>query len=313
MKILQFQGKHPNFGDELNTWLWPKLLPNFFDEDESTEFIGIGSTIGDAPKTAARKVVCGAGYVSAYHERPDITHGEWDVAFVRGPRTANTLGLDPKLALGDSAILLRTVKNFEKTNPQNISFMPHWESMERGNWEAVCKAAGIHLIDPRKPVVKVMEELLASKLVIAEAMHGAIVADAFRIPWVPVVPLNAVHRDKWYDWAESLDLTLTPQRLWPSKLTELSLESMAAPTQNAAVEVTEHYAPKRRSLASRAKGLILRTPFATMADDTLVDLAAYRLTQLSKIEPQLSRDSKIADITSRMQEKMEMVKRTYAA
>ena len=316
MKILQFRGKFPNFGDELNTWMWPKLLPDFFDEDADTVFIGTGSTIGDAPATASRKIVCGAGFVPDYHVAPDLTKGDWDIRFVRGPRTAARLGLSAELALSDSALLLRTLKNYERGAQALVSFMPHWESMERGNWERACMEAGIQLIDPRKPVVKVMEMILDSKLVIAEAMHGAIVADAFRIPWVPVVPLNIAHRDKWYDWAESLGLTLKPHRLWPSSVNEFSLKSLAASARGR-TEAHVHAADgeaaiEKRSLASLAKQLLVSSSLAERFDRPLNDMAAHRLTQMAKITPMLSSDQVISDITARMQEKVHQLGADYA-
>ena len=61
MRLQWFRGGRPNFGDELNTWMWPRLLPGFFGDDPRVLFLGIGSIIGTQYDTAARKVVFGAG------------------------------------------------------------------------------------------------------------------------------------------------------------------------------------------------------------------------------------------------------------
>ena len=34
MKLHYFHSPHGNFGDDLNGWLWPKLLPGLWDEGE---------------------------------------------------------------------------------------------------------------------------------------------------------------------------------------------------------------------------------------------------------------------------------------
>ena len=138
MKLTYFSGHVPNFGDELNKYMWDSLVsPGFFDEDESKLFLGVGSILWDDYPKKSKKIVMGSGY-GGYTAKPDIHDGSWDVAFVRGPRTALELNLDPNLAITDSAILTHFMglPKYEKTH--KISFMPHYESIPRGNWKSVC-------------------------------------------------------------------------------------------------------------------------------------------------------------------------------
>ncbi len=287
MKITYFKGKEPNFGDELNPWLWPRLIPNFFNDDEKTVFIGIGSILGQRTfRDDVKKVVFGAGFVPEYHQRPRVTGPDWDVYFVRGPRTAKMLDISNDLGLGDPAILLRTL---EKPQPRaaadTVSFMPHWESMHRGNWTEACRLANIRLIDPRNPVEKVLRELRSSKMLIAEAMHGAITADALRVPWVPLLPLNCVHRGKWLDWADSLKITLRWRRLWPSSLAEARLSVLRKP--------------------------ITASPFAGALQKGLTYAAAQRLSRLASASPQLSADREINRVTDAMLGKVALLQRNF--
>ena len=39
-------------------------------------------------------------------------------------------------------------------------------------------------------------------------MHGAIISDSYRIPWVPVKLYKSINEFKWYDYAESLGLNI---------------------------------------------------------------------------------------------------------
>ena len=189
----------PTLGTNLIPGFGLGLLPSFLDDDASILFIGIGSIIGTHYDSHAKKIVFGTGFVPIYHEAPNVHMGDWDIFFVRGPRTARALGISEQLAIGDSAILIRAVALERPTSPAGVAFMPHWESLSYGAWEKVCKLAGVTLIDPREPVEKVLAALLQCKLLIAEAMHGAIVADALRVPWIPMLPIKSIHRDKWLD------------------------------------------------------------------------------------------------------------------
>lgn len=317
MKIMYFRGKHPNFGDELNTWMWSRILPNFFDDDDKEIFIGIGSTIGNHYDESAKKIIFGTGFVQTYNEKPDVNTPDWDIYFVRGPRTAKLLNISSDLALGDAAILLRTVVDFSQKSPDVISFIPHWESIERGNWEQVCKISGINLIDPRRPVEEVMKELLRSKLVICEAMHGAIVADAFRIPWIPILPIDHIHREKWFDWAEALGIEIKPHCLIPSSLSELILAwrmNKIKVTTNSAMPPSVVEAGGENvthSIVQKLKNCIKYMLDKKIFNKGVIYLSANRLSKISKENPCLSEDSKIDHITKKMLEKVQQLYRDY--
>jgi succinoglycan biosynthesis protein ExoV len=46
-------------------------------------------------------------------------------------------------------------------------------------------------------------------------MHGAIVADALRVPWVPIVTSPRILKLKWQDWCSSVNLPYQPDHLYP--------------------------------------------------------------------------------------------------
>jgi Polysaccharide pyruvyl transferase len=294
VKLRYFRGSKPNFGDELNPWLWPQLLPGFFDSDPKTLFIGIGSVLGDLYEPAAKKVVFGAGYVSSYHDQVPNVHGEdWDIFFVRGPRTARALGLPESIGIGDPAILVLELYASLQREARFVGFMPHWESLDRGKWDAACNLAGIRLINPCAPVEQVIAEILRCRVLVSEAMHGAIVADALRVPWIPALPIHAVHRDKWFDWADTLGIKLRQRRLWPSSSSELLL-GLRLPGL-------------AKRIAARSSRKTVSQPISSLMEHA----AAHHLLGLAKAGPYLSADGTIKMLLEQMLEKLRRLRVKY--
>lgn len=86
MQMYHYRGASPNFGDELNVWMWPRLLPDFFDGSANELFLCIGSILFDFHPQNSRKIVFGAGY-GGYTAPPQIDDS-WDFYFVRGLLTS---------------------------------------------------------------------------------------------------------------------------------------------------------------------------------------------------------------------------------
>ncbi len=281
MKLAFYRGAVPNFGDELNGFIWPSLLPHhFLDDNEDELFVGIGSIIGTHLPPRARKIVMGSGY-AGYMGEPNLGDGTWDVRFVRGPLTAQYFRLPADKAICDSAVLLRALPLPPAPRGVGVAFMPHFESLERGFWPAACQLAGIRLIDPTGPVEKVIAEIKGATLLIAEAMHGAIVADALRTPWVAARPILRRHRAKWLDWSLSLGINLRVHDLWPTNVLEL------------------HVARTGRGGGGGRAGRLNQSLLAALPNRVLTYLAAQRLRELARVEPQLSGDINIVTATDR--------------
>lgn len=205
---------HQNFGDApLNGWLWPQLLPNVLDAENDRLFVGIGSLLNDMLPAQPLKVVFGSGI--GYGQHTPAPDAAWRIYAVRGPLSARALGLDPQAAITDAAMLVHAVPLPPVTKQYRVAYMPHWWSDVHGDWRAACDLAGIHFIDPMAGVETVLTELRQTELLISEALHGTIVADALRTPWVPVWAYKHILRLKWEDWCQSVDLPYQPHRLAP--------------------------------------------------------------------------------------------------
>ncbi|MEL6326241.1 MAG: polysaccharide pyruvyl transferase family protein [Cyanobacteria bacterium J06626_23] len=216
----QRRDRQSNFGDELNTWLWPRLLPNFFDDNATTRFVGTGTLLNqrlpERTHQANRVVIfsSGAGYESPLRQVPD----HWQIYCVRGPRSAQQLGLPDKMAIADGGLLVnQCFQPVDAHACKGASFIPHIHhaNYAQPEWELLCQGANIRYIDPRWPVEQVLQAIGESSVLLAEAMHGAIVADALRVPWVPIVTSPRILRFKWLDWCDSMGLPYRPQYLAP--------------------------------------------------------------------------------------------------
>ena len=292
MKIYTFRGEMPNFGDELNNWLLPKVFPNLFDDDDSRLFLGIGSILYDHHPPRSEKIVFGSGY-GAYTPIPNFDD-TWKVYCVRGPRTADACRLGREKVAGDAAILINSFRSPPRKKSIRRSFIPHWQSVDRGHWELACQRAGVHFIDPRHPVEDVLAAIETSAVVIAEAMHGAIVADALRIPWVPVLPFHSSHWMKWHDWAEALDMTLLHHRIWPSS----TLEAW----------ISRSWRGGRRLKNPRGP---LKAGVRTL-DWAFVRLAALGLSRAAESEPMLSSERALARAINRLETNADQIMRDYS-
>lgn len=296
MKLTYFKGNPPNFGDELNVWMWHGLLPpGFLDDDPDVLFLGIGSIIQDIYPPKAQKIVVGSGFAGAYSRLPDVHDGTWDFRFVRGPETCRQLGLDPALAITDAAVLLRALDLPKPAHGIGTAFMPHYESVERGNWARVCEAAGVHFIDPTRPSREVLAEVRGARMIITEAMHGAIVADAMRTPWIGIQTMHHVHRGKWFDWAASLGIDYRPAHVRPSNGREFWA-----------------YHTGRWGSGPRARAVFESTAFRPV-NAAIMHASAASLARLARTEPQLSDDSAIESATDKALEALDRLVSDYDA
>ncbi len=203
-----------NFGDALNGWLWPRELGAAADDGTGPWLFGIGSLLGDVRPVpdGEPKVVAGAG---AGYGDPPVLDSTWSVYAVRGPRTADALGLPRSTPACDPAVLTRRHFPYAGVARQaRVALMLHWRSANAA-WQGMAGELGWACIDPRSEVEQVMRGIAGAELLLTEALHGAIVADAFRVPWLPIRTSPEVLEFKWLDWCESVGLEYRPTALPP--------------------------------------------------------------------------------------------------
>jgi succinoglycan biosynthesis protein ExoV len=217
MKPFIYRGASTNFGDELNLYLWQELgLSRYFSERPGLLF-GIGTLLKEPLPEERPLIVFGSGV--GYGEIPKMDGVE--VMFVRGPHSSGLLGGVPWIT--DPGILVQTLPLTKTISCEpNVIFIPHWTTIEADiDLPHKMREAGIKLVDPRWPVRKILDEILCASKVLTEALHGAVVADAFRTPWVPVYAQHG-HLFKWLDWCESIGRQYQPSFVEIQSMAEIA-------------------------------------------------------------------------------------------
>lgn len=207
-----------NFGDNLNNIIFESLgVKNclYYRKDlqipDEPTYLGLGTILGKRLYKPVKILGSGSG-----QEGLKCNH---DYIFVRGKLTCKFLGIDEKFGKGDTAYFLKNwiqekaaiVKKYE------IGVIPHHKTIIQND--------NLHIISPTLPVDEFVKKASQCKILLCEAMHGAICADILRIPFAPIEISNPLYYFKWNDWASVLDLKLEFGNLTNYKL-HLSKESI---------------------------------------------------------------------------------------
>jgi succinoglycan biosynthesis protein ExoV len=310
-----WESQHGNFGDDLNLWLWDFLIPGFREVHTETLLVGVGTVLNRALLPAGRhKLVLGSGF--GYGTLPDMSDKrEWDIRCVRGPLTAQKVGIDPKLGIVDPAVMVAEMPEFKNLPKKHKkSFVPHWESAAAGIWPVICGTVGLHYIDPRGDAKEVIREIAQSELIIAESMHGAILSDAFRVPWVAVTTSNSINSFKWNDWAETVGVTYRPRHVPVSTRAEAIAKGarfwgIGFDARQPALED-----PNKRQIDDSAIVAVrdpTQTSLRVAAKQLLAAPSALSLWQAARALPQLSADHVLAERKERFLDVIDSVRRAY--
>ncbi|MDX1552511.1 MAG: polysaccharide pyruvyl transferase family protein [Marinobacter sp.] len=214
-----------NFGDDIN----PALMSRFINKDillsDEIALFGIGTILNDKNiKNSghyARKVIFSSGV--GYGQLDTKLDESWEVACVRGPGSARALGVGLDKAIADGAILLSEIYSKPAIKRSRAVFIPHVNShLSTGRLlAATADKLDMDYLTPSCDADEFIHTVASAPFIVTEAMHGAILADTMRVPWIPV-SLHEFHEFKWRDWMESMELkdgavhSLSP-RCWDSR------------------------------------------------------------------------------------------------
>jgi succinoglycan biosynthesis protein ExoV len=315
MQPFYWESAHGNFGDDLNLWLWDFLLPGFRAVHPQVLLVGVGTVLNEALLPAAvKKLVVGSGF--GYGKAPGLSDpSEWDVRCVRGPLTAQKLGLGENFGVVDPAVMVAEMPEFQGlARNGGAIFVPHWESTVGGVWPQVCRAVGLGYVDPCGEARSVIRAIAQAELVVAESMHAAILADAFRVPWVAVTTSKSINSFKWRDWAGSLGVEYRPRRIPISSRAE-------AVTKGARFWGINFEKPRNKAHPAHdsegSESLLLapaeppRSTLRRAAKEVLAAPSALALRQARKASPQLSADAVLSEKKDRLRDVLAAIRRDY--
>lgn len=229
MKLLHQRHLVPNFGYDLNVHLWNALVPGIFNHSDRVGFLGSGPLIGQVFDDVERVHVLSSGVGAVPVSLPSVDTIIWGV---RGPVTGKLLNLDASRIVTDAAILAPLVWP-AATPRQKVVVIPHMLSLHGCNafWHEACAIAGFKLVNPMQSVEAVLNEISSASLVLSECVYGAILADAYGVPWKAWGSNSIFPLIEWMDWAGSMQLPL-------------HVSGVAAPTSNIIARLGRSHVPK---------------------------------------------------------------------
>lgn len=219
MELFYYKDEKGNFGDDLNPYLWEQVWPGFKKYQHADWLIGVGSILtGKINELPGKKLIMGSGYWPIGAGKPNLSRCQ--LGFVRGPLTCRALGLGASKAIIDPAVLMSKLVNKTASKKGGVAFIPHHITHNFFNCHKIANQLGVRYIDPTWDYMRVVENILESDRIVTEAMHGAIIADSFGIPWQRVSIFNRRYASadavdfKWEDWGRSLNIQSTPTFEW---------------------------------------------------------------------------------------------------
>ena len=211
MNIYKHPCVRPNIGDEFNDWFWTEVFgAEIQDIDPDALLVGIGTVLSNKLPKAKYYHVIGSG--TGYGEPFDVHQENVTVHFVRGPLTAEKLGLPENLALTDPAILISEMRPQSHKNNIPVALLTH-TGIDSDDYRKLVEDMGWVYISPSDDEESILNKIANTEVLITSAMHGAIMADSYRTKWIPIITSNEILSFKWEDWCATMKLTFSPKAI----------------------------------------------------------------------------------------------------
>lgn len=327
LKLYYAPSKDGNFGDDMNLWFWDHFLPEWRHYYPDRTLFGIGTILSTGLLQRHSKVlVCGSG--SGYGDLAPLDPNHVWISWVRGPLTARRLGLEDNIAISDPACLVTTLPEFANLprGGKGTIFIPHRSTAQlQINWSRIGQLCDLQVVLPNQDSKDIIKKIIAADLVVTESMHGAIFADAFRIPWAPIRISNEFNKFKWDDWASGVGLTIDapeslalPKKFWrfagslKSQLRRESLQKLVSPTTTGPVASTTHAKALQTSetgsfdLGEQGRQRVKK--LLALVNPVIERVLASDIRRAMRHHAHLSAEGRIETLTEQMNERLDAAK-----
>lgn len=238
---------HPNFGDDLTPWLLPRygVLP-IYRRAASARLSGVGSVLEFLPSSFDGSI-WGSGILEG-REHP-LPHA--NVLAVRGPLTAELIGLERPVPFGDPGILVSRHMKRPKRRWE-FGIVPHGHHRQHVGLRSLAERSGdrVHVVNVHQGAAAVVREIAACDAVLTTSLHGLVTADAFGIPavWTSLEPALTGGDFKFRDYEAALG---EGRSRFISFDQQMTLADLAAAAHSATIEAVKEMSDSLEAALAR--------------------------------------------------------------
>jgi pyruvyltransferase len=248
------RGRAQNFGDAVN----PVILNELTGESVTwaplrrADVVCIGSVLNAYVAQGASAQVIGSGVRTP-------TSGDWSaiprsrIIGVRGVATAKTLGISPRLAIGDPGLVISQIVSRGAPNSSPL-FVPHFTTpatREGRRMISAFAAAGFRVSLPNEEPESIARAISSASFVVTSSLHALVFADAYGTPCARLLDPGSAEPDfKYADYRSVFDARMAS--IAPKDALARRFDHLATEEQREAVRAGLDCAVERIYRASAA-------------------------------------------------------------
>ena len=141
------------------------------------------------------------GYLNRIARLNPGSRQDWEYHAVRGHLTKTVLGIKNDVVIGDAALVMPVFYNPTVLNENPKRYFRHYSNNSNPN---ITNEFIIH--STRMDPLKAIDLITNSQFVFTEALHVAILAQAYGVPWAWSLNKHKRAMFKWFDWFSSLSI-----------------------------------------------------------------------------------------------------------